>query len=306
MSRIRSRALQTGLSLIELLVALTISLIIVIATAAFFLSSSNSRNTQDAAGVLQDNARFATEIITRNIQQAGFQNYQWGTTAASFRREVRPPTDGPDLRGFNNSAAGSDTDFTGSSWGHNLSSNRVNNSDALVIRFQGSGTGSGDGSMIDCMGRPWPQPTVVGDRVFSIFEVYQSASTAEPELRCKYGNTSGGLTAEPLVRGVEMLQFMYGIDSNGDSLGVVDRWLNAADVTTAQWPLVRSVRVGMVLRSPDRVAVASTSSGTVTLSPLGTNFSQNNSTYPDALVIANSDGRLRKVVTFTVNLRNAL
>jgi type IV pilus assembly protein PilW len=312
---------QSGMSLIELLVSLAISMVIVIAASAFFLSSSRSRDTQDAAGTLQDNARFATEIITKTIQQAGYQNYVWNTLGAAGRREVLPPSDGqPDIRGYNNAAAGSSIDFTSSSWGHNKSSNRVNNSDALMVRFQGSGIAPGDGSMIDCMGRPQPVPVVPGDRAYSIFEVYQASITSEPELRCKYVTTS--LNSEPIVRGVETLQLMYGVCtkctpctdatlSNYDP--VADRWLNAAEVDAintanpaAAWALVRSVRVGMVLRSPDRVAVTTSSSGTATLTPLGENFSQNVATYPDTLTVNNSDGRLRRTVTFTVNLRNTL
>lgn len=295
---------EAGLTLIELLVALAISMVIVIAAAAFFLGSSRSRDTQDAAGTLQENARFATDIITKSIQQAGYQNYIWSTVGASMRREVSPPADGePDLRGYNNSATnGSDNGV------HNRTTNRVNNSDTLIVRFQGSGTGAGDGSMIDCRGKPLPEPDLLVTRGFSIFEVRPGSTTVEPELRCKYGSTATGtliFNAEPIVRGVESLQFMYGVDTDNDT--VIDRWRNAAEVDAAtQWPQVRAVRVGMVLRSPDRVTVTSSAAGTTTVAPLGAAFSQNLPAAPDSLVVDPKDGRLRKVVTFTVNLRNTL
>jgi len=307
-----------GLTLVELLVALAISMVIVIAAAAFFLGSSRSRDTQDGASQLQDSARFATEIITKNIQQAGYQNYIWNTAGAVGRREVLPASDDqPDIRGYNNSTAGTSIDFTSSSWGHNKISNRVNDSDALVVRFQGSGSGSGDGSIIDCLGRPQPEPTTPGDRAYSIFEIYQSG-TGEPELRCKYV-TASGMSAEPIVRGVESLQFVYGVDTDGDS--VADTWRNAEEVDMGgatgtvcsgvacivRWQQVRVVRVGMVLRSPTAVAISSgTGTGTSTVAPLGTNFSQGITASPDTLIVNSTDGRLRKVVTFTVNVRNTL
>lgn len=306
------RRVQRGLTLVELLVSLVISMVIVIAAASFYLSSGRSRDTQEAASVLQDNARFATEIITRNIQQAGYQNYIWSTAGAAGRREVLAPSDGePDISGYNNTAAGTSTD----NGVHNRSNNRINNSDTLIVRFQGSGTSpSGDGSMIDCLGRPQPDPTFAGERVYSIFEVRQSSTSVEPELKCKYSSWTSGVqtyTSEVVVRGVEMLQFMYGVDTDGDSF--VDKWLNAAEVnpggsTTAiaDWSKVKSVRVGMVLRSPDRVTVASSAGGTTTMAPLGANFTQSNVSYPDTLVVNSSDGRLRRMVTFTVNLRNPL
>jgi type IV pilus assembly protein PilW len=306
---------QKGFTLVELLVSLIVSSLIVIAAASFFLSSTRSRDTQDAAGLLQDNARFITEIMTRNIQQAGWQNYILGINDGSFLKENGSAvnSDGePDVRGFNNTAAGASVIDNGL---NNRSANRVNNSDTLVLRFQGSSTSINsvtrvaDGSMIDCAGRPQPEPATLGDRVYSIFEV-RSGPGGEPELRCKTGNNN----SQPIVRGVETLQLMYGVDTNGDSFA--DTWCNAAEVgigrctiasaTTdiLRWQLVKAVRVGIVLRTPDPVA-AQTSAGTYT--PLGVNYTQGSAIDPGSqLVIANDDGRLRQVVTFTVNLRNQL
>lgn len=311
-SRVNNAASQRGLSLVELLVSLAISLVIVIAVSAFFLGSSRTRDTQEAASLLQDNARFATEVITRSIQQAGYQNYIWSTAGAVARREILPPSDiQPDIRGYNNSAAGSGTD----NGTHNTGTDRVNNSDTLVARFQGSSNATAaDGSMIDCMGRPLPAPDGLVTRYYSVFEVRRASSTAEPELRCKYASITGGtlgFDAQPIVRGVESLQFTYGIDTNADS--IADAWRNAQQVDNGcvnaacitNWQQVRAVRVGMVLRSPIPVTV-STPTGTTTFSPLGLYFSQGISASPDTLTVSNSDGRLRKVVTFTVNVRNTL
>ncbi len=292
---------QAGFTLVELLVSLVVSSLVVLASTAFFLGSSRSRDGQDAAGLLQDNARFLTDVLTRNIQQAGYQNYIFSTLGASGRREVLTAVDGqPDIRGYNNSAAGtSDMVDNGA---HDRSTNRVNNSDTLVLRFQGSGTPA-DGSIVDCLGRPQSAPVTPGDRAYSVFEVRSSSTTGgEPELRCKYYNFATGVTSvEPIVRGVETFQVMYGIASTTD--GFVDKWRNASEVDTAnQWPLVKSVRVGMVLRSPNRVTAASPA---MTYRPLGQNFTQSTTTDPGSqLVISTDDGRLRQVVTFTVNLRN--
>lgn len=303
----RKQRLQAGLTLVELMVSLVISSFIVIATTSFFVSSSRSRDTQDAASQLQDNARFITEVITRNLQQAGYQNYRWDPDAQRRVREFTSGTspDGePDIRGYNNSAAGSDTD-NGS---HDRAANRINNSDTLVVRFQGSSTAAGaaDGSMVDCLGRSQPATTTTDDRVYSIFEVCRSSTTAEPELRCKYKGASS-FDSEVIVRGVEVFQVMYGVDSDTDSF--VDRWLTAKQVDALDadplkaWARVRSVRVGMVLRSPGRVALASSVGPYV---PLGSNFTAAAATDPGGTFTASDDGRLRRVVTFTVNLRNTL
>lgn len=299
---------QKGLTLVELMVTLVISLLIVIAASSFFLGSGKTRDAQEAASTLQDNARYATDLITKNIQQAGYQNYIWSAAGGSFLREIYPPIDGePDIRGYNNSATGSSTD-NGS---HNRSTGRVNNSDTLILRFQGSGSGTADGSMIDCRGEPQAATTGTNDRAYSIFEVSRPSATAEPELSCKSGTWSGGtltFQSEVIVRGVESLQVMYGIDTTTDTF--VDQWLTAQEVDALatpaaakdKWALVRTVRVGMVLRSP--MAVTAPSSATSTLSPLGVNFTPNAAR--ERLALSSTDGRLRRVVTFTVNVRNQL
>lgn len=308
------------MTLVELMVSLVISSLIVIAAAAFLLGSSRTRDTQDAAGELQDTARFVTEIITRNIQQAGFQNHIDGSQGSIVRREGNKfdaSIQEPDVRGWNNSAAGSDLDH-GS---HDRSTNRVNNSDTLVLRFQGlstmvsTGTGTAtvtgmqaDGSMIDCRGQPVglddASAVTNADIASSVFEIRQSTG-AEPELRCKYKNSSGNWVSEVIARGVEVLQVMYGLDTNGDF--VPDLWQNAQQVDVAanqaDWRKVRAIRVGMVLRSSARAGLIG---GAITYQPLGAQFSQSTTTDPGSSFTAADDGRLRKVVTFTVNVRNDL
>ena len=65
---------QTGLTLIELLVAMTIGLLIVLAAAAALLVSRQGFFAVDAASQLRDNARYAQDIIQRLGVQAGFKN----------------------------------------------------------------------------------------------------------------------------------------------------------------------------------------------------------------------------------------
>ncbi len=57
------------------------------------------------------------------------------------------------------------------------------------------------------------------------------------------------VAAEPLVEHVEDMQFLYGLDSDGDA--AVDAYLNAGAVDErAGWPRVRAVRIELLLRAP--------------------------------------------------------
>ncbi len=298
------RARARGLTLVELMVSLVLSTLIVLATTAFYVGSSTSRDSQDVAAQLQDSARFATDIITKTLEQAGYQNYVSGR---ALLREAVAPADGePDLRGYNNSSAGTDLNNGAHDCTGTCATNRVNNSDTLVVRFQGSSDASGnaDGSMIDCLGRPQAATTSTNDRLYSIFEV--RLSSGEPELRCKY-NGSSGFDSQVIVRGVETLQFMYGVDTDGDTF--VDQWLTAKQVDNLDadavkaWGRVRSVRVGMVIRSAVRTNLAT---AVASYQPLGAAYTNGTADTGSTFSVTTDDGRLRRVVSFTVSLRNAI
>lgn len=63
---------QQGFSLIELMVAITISLILLAGVGQIYLSSKTSYNLQDGMGRLQENARFALDIMSHSIGQGGY------------------------------------------------------------------------------------------------------------------------------------------------------------------------------------------------------------------------------------------
>ena len=60
---------QSGLSLVELLVAMAISTVIAIAAVSALIVSRQGFTTVDAASQLRDNARFATDLIQRLVSR---------------------------------------------------------------------------------------------------------------------------------------------------------------------------------------------------------------------------------------------
>ncbi len=69
-SRLRSR--QAGLSLVELMVAVTISLLVLTALSAIFISSSRSRNEMQKSTQQQESGRYAAELLADNLKMAGY------------------------------------------------------------------------------------------------------------------------------------------------------------------------------------------------------------------------------------------
>jgi type IV pilus assembly protein PilW len=303
---------QRGLTLIELMVAMVLMLLVSIATVALFNVSASSFRTVDAGQELQDNGRFAMEILGQAVRSAGFQDrtgpvstgndladgvFGTGSTAAATWR----------LEGADNSQLTSSTTAIG--FGSN---NGVNLSDALVVRFFGASSTTNsavaDGTMIDCSGRAIPYP--VGSADVGVSSFFVADVNGEPELQCKsYNPATGKFSTTQIVRGIESFQVMYGLDTDGDD--VPNRWVSANSAWTAftaspNWNNVVAVRVGMVLRGP--VGSGQGKSATTSendLYPLGKDFT-GASTETGLKLTPADDGRLRRSLAATFMIRNTV
>jgi type IV pilus assembly protein PilW len=101
--------------------------------------------------------------------------------------------------------------------------------------------------------------------------------------------------AQPLAANVEQLNFLYGVDTGIAAAPLT--FMNAAAVTAAgRWPLVRAVRVGLVLRSSE-------DSLSATAANAGINFTWNAATGRYDANNTATDKRLRKSHVFTVAIR---
>lgn len=324
---------QRGLTLVELMVASAISILIALAAVAALVVTRQGFRTVDAASQLRDNARFASLTIQRLAVQTAFNDVDFSTQSKktwNIYGVTSSTSAPPNLYGFNNAKRGNASD----AWDTASTSGVINSSDLLVLRFQPAETYKGsrvsDKAMIDCSG--YPPPTVSqdqNDRMVSFLYVGLSSDN-EPSLMCaRSDNGQPSYSAQPLVRGVEVFQVLYGttgvtpntasaVLAQGDSTSP-DRYLRADQLTVSgnqvgtynNWRRVRSVRIGMVLRGPANSAQDQASQrlypfGLAPDSSTGTAGSalSDSSNDPGTVFDSPSDGRLRQVLTFTVNLRN--
>lgn len=320
-----------GITLIELLVALTISLFIAIAAGAALLASRQGFTSVDAESQLRDNERFITDLLQRLGVQTGYRDIVYAasaTPASTSGLDDNPP---PNVFGLNNSSRTANSTWDAGTT--RTSGTTGYGSDILVLRYQtGSATTAStvsDQGIIDCSGvAPTAIATDRSDRIISILHIGISGD-GEPSLMCSRSDTGlAPYQPQPLVRGVENLQVLYGVDgvapgnttvpitSTPDT--VPERYVRADQLTIsgndaatyANWRRVRSIRIGMVLRGPVGSAVDRTSQtfypfGAAqgsTSGATGSAFSSTNdagTTFTPAV-----DGRLRRAMTFTVHLRN--
>lgn len=85
------RHAERGFSLIEIMVALTISLILLAGVLTIMSSSKRTYLLQDELGQLQENARFVMDDISFNLRMAGFYGYSNTPPAGE---DIAPPIDG--------------------------------------------------------------------------------------------------------------------------------------------------------------------------------------------------------------------
>jgi type IV pilus assembly protein PilW len=320
---------QSGLTLVELLVAMGLGLLVIAIAGGALLLGRQGFDAVDSGTQLRDKQRLAVDILTRTIVQAGFEDY---ATAAAFRADFKYDTTAlePDIFGWNNAiyaAPGIDISATtaitngnrpGKCGGVTDSSCR-NGSDILVVRYQGvtSPTDStkSDNSMINCGG--WGEQGLVtndlNERGASLFHV--ATVNGEPSLYCSYySHENSKWVNQPLIEGVESFQVLYGTDRvtptvappstagvpvDEDPLldSIAERWLRADQLTVAgnakatrdNWRRVRAVRIGLVLRGPVGSAQQSTAA---TLMPLGVAYANILDDAGSALAVA-ADRRLR-------------
>lgn len=255
-----------GVSLVELMVAITIGLVVVLAVSSLYLGSRGTLRVQDEASRLDDSGRFALESIVRLLRIAGYVNWAGDSGAAPVRLAVSDP---PPVQGADGTR-----------------------SDSITLRFFGSTSGAtADGAILDCLGQSVPRDGNPATRSENVLSVNASGA-----LLCQ---ATGMSSPQPLIDGVERLQFLYGVDADGD--GQPERWQRAAQVT--DWRQVRVVRVGLLMvAAPGSRADADTSVYRLFGPAYG---NAGDGAVLDTAALADAERRrLRRLYTATVAVRN--
>ncbi|WP_441649654.1 PilW family protein [Cupriavidus sp. M-11] len=293
-----------GYSLIELLVGLTLGLLVsALAMSALHMAQAAYRTAVDLV-LLEERGQRALAIVTHLVHHAG-----WLPDAAPDPADAPPALSGRDDCGQPGIAAVPSCARSG-----------VNGSDALLVRFSGSGRELQptvpDRTMVDCSGYALAAQSVGDAAGAAPATAYAGANLlyvaigadGEPQLLCRYASRRGGQvqagswTSGALVRGVEAMQLRYGIDTSGD--GKPDTFLRAEELNrrgTSAWRGVLAVQVALVLRGERPLPQAAGGQRLVLFPPTPDVQGGDTVFQPPA-----GPGVMRRVFSASVRLRNAV
>ena len=123
-----------GMSLIELLIAMTIGMLLMLGAVTLFSNNKRIYREVNSMGRLQENARFAIEILIRDIRMAGYAGCADNIT--NVDNHLNNASDDDKLYSFENAIEGSEN---AANWQPSNSTDQVANiaagTDAITIRY---------------------------------------------------------------------------------------------------------------------------------------------------------------------------
>lgn len=298
-----SFAHQQGLTLVEIMVAITLSLILLAGVVEIFTGNKQTYRVQEATARLQENGRLAIQFMAKDIRIADF----WGCTSnvTDVTNRLKPgsyidPLNGGISGTDNDGLNGSDTIILQGAYGtgipvekHTLTSASFKTmighglqvdeivlaSDCLTADiFQVTSANEANKTVVANTGMSVPgnasklEKEYQGDasiyRLKTVGYALQNGANGQPGLfRSENGNN------QELIEGVENMQILYGEDTDVD--GSANIYVDASGVT--DWENVVSARITLTVRT------------------LEDNLSEQT---------ANGDRRIRRAFTTTVTIRN--
>ena len=300
---------QRGVSLIELMIAMAIGLIMILAVTRVYLANGEGIREAEARAALSDKTRFLYERFNYELRRADF----WGRVPADAERLGTVSVDGDCSGEF---AFGRDDDAPATRplgiWASKTQpsdcslTEPLSGQEFLAVRYAAEpcGTGGcGDGPAIKSF-YPYirfyngngsePEQPVGADGVDdiwhyggSLYYLSREDDDDSPALRRLLLNHSGSWTNQEVLQGIEGLTYHWFVDSDGDDSQ--DEVLTTDQLATELMPAnmgeVIAVKVEAVLSVKTQ---ASYREGSYTLS--------------DGSVVGGAPGRMYRKITFVVPL----
>ncbi len=267
---------STGLTMIEMLVAMALALTMMLIITTVFSGAKASFQLQDGLTRVQEDGRIAMHLVSEQVRLAGFRQPVWNDPAIGYA-----PLSAASVNG----ASGAN--------------------DTLQFMYFDA---------TDCNGTV--ETTVdpeTNEALANYKRITFDVNAGVLRMSCDYGTDPGDLTAQvtnqAVIDGVESFQILYGVDTDFPPDFSVNAWTTADTITPSTTVCLQSrylceadglindmtdgvpvsLKIGMLLTSPDAAESETTDESFTVL---------------DVTVVPLDDKRVRKAFTSTIALRN--
>ena len=294
---------QRGLSLVELMVAMTIGLFLMGAVVIIYINTSTTSRSSTQESQMNEDATLALEVLQQQIRLAGFSNVDAAGARLFPGRAVFGCEGTP--------SSSSDTPFSSLACGSGGSA-----PDALAVRYEATtlnsqpvtsaagvtlpGNCANEGISAwnaSAEGAASATPITLADNRYFIM----NDTDGTPSLFCR-GRTGAGFGADTaLIPNIEDMQIQYAITAlpttNNPIPHQVAGYVAADDATlgaaAGNWSRVAAIRICLLARTAQTI-------------PTGDNSTNDLGSYVDCngVVQTRNDRRLRRAYVTTIQLRN--
>ncbi len=273
-----------GLTLIEMMIALSLGMIIILGLTSVYLSSQKSSRTRDAIANMEANARVALSSMRQIIEHAGYPSIY----NVPLEKPFHSAEDGA-IDISTRCRGGSELLVRPSSIANKYSIDNVGR-DRIVVKYMADNPNDANAEIIsDCSGSG-VLPECSADPNNGMYDpmeaivynaIYITTPTGRHVLTCA---GSRNAIPQPIAEDISFIQFLYGVNRNS-----LTTYKTATAVEIAkQWESVTSVQVAILVRS----------SGSILDTTENRTFVLLNQT------VNKNDKRLYRVYSTTINLPN--
>lgn len=216
---------QSGISLIEIMIALVISLILLAGLSQIFISNKQAYRLQESVSYVNNNARFAMFFLQDVVAAAGYKGDPSESDNDAFPAGA---------------VAGCGTFAKGQYINGGAAA-----TDLFCVRMKSPNYSAGVNDlavMTDCAGTNIAAGVIVTSRFFI---------SANNELSCATVHSDGTTANQPLVDNVTInnlaTDLVFGLDTDNDKM--VDTTKDATTIATSDWPDVISVNISLNFNS---------------------------------------------------------
>jgi len=262
---------KKGFSLVELLIVIAVGGILIASLASVFVTQSKTYSIHSDIGETQYSAKVVLDYIAKEIRMAGSglrdKNYYFKNGATfSFLSSINSDT-GPDairIRGNFQGIYGNISSVLGTTIEDDDSSKEVftvaykntNKSRFSVGNYITVASPAGNAEIRSIAGVSGTNKQIIklnnGDgfnynhregTIFNCIQEIRYYVDSNGTLRRNNFERNGN---QPILENVEDLQFMYGLDINGD--GYIDQWVNNVSDGSNKIDQVKAVKIWLIVR----------------------------------------------------------